>query len=375
MHNIGRRWFHFPKLHKEVQELYFNLLLRKVAFSMIGIFIPAYLLSLGFDLTQVTLYLIGIFLTWIIVTMAGLSIVSRIGYKKSIMISYFFLFIKFTILYFLSYFPIPLTLMAIVSGISYSFYWLAFNSLFTSYSKKQQQGKEFAYLVALNRMSGIVGPLIGAAILVRFGGIVPLLITVTVLLGLSLVPLFWTVDIKPKKHSWQRFVLSEERIFLYALSQGAVHAVIYEIFPLFIFLNLAGFESLGYMASLTALASAFIGVVMGKLIDKGQRDYFKVGVVATSALLVLLYFIPPGISTFVISFFLGLASTPVFIALDTYLFQRSRKMPVIGNAMREFFLKLGTMVTLSLFLVLNFSFELTFLAVAVLALPLLVLKT
>ena len=87
MHNIHNILHFLTKtlgIKKELKELYLNIVLHILAISLIGIFIPIYLLDIGFDLNAVLYF----FLVYWFFFMAGAplvgKLVSRIGTKYTI---------------------------------------------------------------------------------------------------------------------------------------------------------------------------------------------------------------------------------------------------------------------------------------------------
>jgi len=346
-----------------------------MAFSLIGIFIPAFLLNLGYDLTQIILWAVGLYISWIIASFIVPYVTMALGYKKTILWRSLLVFAFFLILYNLQFSKLPLYSFSIITGLMWAFYWTPMNAFFASHADSKHEGVEIGFIMLIARVAGIVGPLIGAFILSSLGGLSVLLVVASIIFATSLVPLLWSKDQKPKSLNWNKFVATEQVHFLFLVFEGTLYIGLGFFLPLYVFLEFGGFGSVGVVGALFALASAIVGLVVGKWFDSGHKDVFKIGVVLTSILSVLLFATQAGVVTFILIFLIGISSSPIHVAITTHYFQRSRKLPVIGIAMREVFLCIGRLIPLGIFLATGLSFKIIFLSVGILSLPLLFLKT
>ena len=86
---------HLPKAHihdlfvryfsnKELDELYISFFFKSFAEAMISIFIPIYLLTLGFNIVDVMVYYLVYYIALIIAMFPGMWFSSRLGIKKTI---------------------------------------------------------------------------------------------------------------------------------------------------------------------------------------------------------------------------------------------------------------------------------------------------
>ena len=75
--------FHFFK-NKELNELYLSIAVRSFALSVIGIFIPIYLLQQGIPLAQVLIFFAIVTGTMTVCTLPVAKLASRFGFKHLI---------------------------------------------------------------------------------------------------------------------------------------------------------------------------------------------------------------------------------------------------------------------------------------------------
>jgi MFS family permease len=116
--------FNFIDLKSELHELYINMALRTFARSLISIFIPLYLLGLGFDFF-IAIGFYGVFaITHAIMGFPAAWLSSKIGLKHLILSSFPFMIIFFLLLYSInsSSTGIGVLLIGIFGGIGSAFF-------------------------------------------------------------------------------------------------------------------------------------------------------------------------------------------------------------------------------------------------------------
>jgi hypothetical protein len=78
-------------LDKEINEIYSYEVLRTFGMDLIGLFIPIYIISQGFGFQYALGFLVVEELTSILLSLPASRLISRIGFKHSLILSYFFL--------------------------------------------------------------------------------------------------------------------------------------------------------------------------------------------------------------------------------------------------------------------------------------------
>ena len=83
LHKINR----LIKLKSELSEIYLNQVIQTFAVSLIGIFIPIYLLEIGFDLIMVFNYYLIFSVCIIVLSVLPIRLSNKIGLKHTIFLS------------------------------------------------------------------------------------------------------------------------------------------------------------------------------------------------------------------------------------------------------------------------------------------------
>ena len=110
---------------KPINAVYAMHSINGLAGSFIGIFIPIYLLQLGNSLSSVFIYYLVYAVAILLFFFIAGMVANKIGIKKTILLSYLFLFVYLWLLYNLDKGWISIYMVAIVYGVHVAFYWFA----------------------------------------------------------------------------------------------------------------------------------------------------------------------------------------------------------------------------------------------------------
>ncbi|NYZ79879.1 hypothetical protein H0N95_01355, partial [Candidatus Micrarchaeota archaeon] len=142
---MNHNGFHLPNFREEMTELYANRVVRYFGMSLVYVFIPVYLLSLGFSFQQAVLYIILKRLFMAMTVPLAIYSDGRVGIKRTALISAFVL--SAFLLYLYSEFSVSLTsivILGLLEGLDMSLYWVPMNIDFGLASKKGKRGEETA---------------------------------------------------------------------------------------------------------------------------------------------------------------------------------------------------------------------------------------
>src|SRR6187455_384808 len=89
MHKANYLHYFSHQVNREVKEVYWQTLLSNLALSLVFIFEPIYLYTLGYSLIRIMWFYVVVYGAYVILIGFGAKITSRIGYKHSILISNF----------------------------------------------------------------------------------------------------------------------------------------------------------------------------------------------------------------------------------------------------------------------------------------------
>ena len=264
-------WRFFP--HKELTQIYVSAALRSFAISLITLFVPLYLhIELGYSM-QATLQFF-IFYSGILALCTPLAakFSSKFGLKHSILLSVP-LYLGFILsLYLLPIWNFPLPLVAALLGSSVSFYWVGMHLVFHHASDKKHRGEEFGKRESISILATMLGPLIGG-LLNKFAGFRIVFVLVSLVLLLSALFLFLSKENYINYHFTFRSLFDRNhwQYPLVFMARGMRTMANGVIWPLFIFVILNDYLSLGFVGFLLSGLSAVLVFIMGKFSDHTSK--------------------------------------------------------------------------------------------------------
>jgi YQGE family putative transporter len=347
------RLFHIGKKNEnELKEVYLNLAIRSFAISLINIFVPVYLLVLGFSLQEVLIYIIVIFASAGIFAGPSGEICSRIGLKHTMLIS-----IPLYALYLILLASITpgnqfVYGLAVLNGIAASLYWVPLNSDFAKFSDRKHIGMETGILSLAPAVGSVMGPIIGGLI-IAFLGFMPLAIVTTTMLFLSLIPVFTTGDYKSSlSYDWKKLFKENVEFFDSFVAQGILTTLDFAVIPLYIFFLTTDFVSLGGIKSVTMLGAFIFMILIGWLSDKIKKPkMLSLGAILQTIVAALFLFSGNLFYVFFVFFIwtisVTLANIP-FFGMVCYKAKKTSKTEFM--VMREVGLSVGRIIGFSVFL-------------------------
>ena len=368
MHHFN---FHIEKivhLKDKLGLIYKHLILQVFALSMVGIFIPIYLLTIGFSLTQV---LVLFLVEW---TVFGLFsplyalIISRVGLKEIIILRTVLLPILLLLLHLLKFSAFlqkHVYLIVIPLAITAALHTMSIQSLFGKHMGSKKHGAKTAKLVALPGLFSILAPVIGGLVAGIFG-FGALFFLASIMLIVSLIPILvfkenvdhpsfnFLVFHKLKKYTKDMFMI---------ITIGFSGFVFMGILPIALYLTIGNVCSLGLLFGLFSLVSALLIIFTGKLSDRiGIRNVFRIGILGVALVLCLMGYY------FGTMIFVGLAIVSGFFApfrgvpFETYLYNEARKNKSILEflAFKEFSFFIGRALFLVVIILLGSRLDLAY---------------
>ncbi|MDP6642237.1 MAG: hypothetical protein QGF74_02575, partial [Candidatus Nanoarchaeia archaeon] len=176
---------------------YLAISIRSLVLSMVGMFIPIYILTLGYSFNELIIFYLYIMLfRTLLVPFMG-KLLPIIGVKYSIIIHFPLLVILYLTLFSSSTFGVSIYWSLIPYILSMVTFWSAFHTDFINSSDKKNRGHEVGFLWASNLGLRALGPIIAALILTFFNFDV-LFIVVSIITLIAIVPLYRSKEIYPK---------------------------------------------------------------------------------------------------------------------------------------------------------------------------------
>ncbi|RLG18871.1 hypothetical protein DRN75_00650 [Nanoarchaeota archaeon] len=354
------------------REIYLVNSLRSFALSLVGLFIPVYLLNVGFSLFYVLFFLVVSSLTVVLSGVGVAYLSANIGFKRTIMISSIFSVLELVGLVFIE--PFMLIPLAVLDGLSVVFFWTPLSAMFAVASDPKKEAEQTSYLLILPSLLSSAAPFIGGVIITLLGFDLLYMIAVLILIaGTSIM--FIGKDYKerqPKlKFVWSRKTV---RFAPYFFLQGIMFRSLSVLVPLYFYLMVLNYEDLGSLGTLMSVGGVLFSYIVGKLSDRlGYAKVVKVGAVVIAGLWFLLTIASASIDVALVSSLLStvfvMNSIPVFAVVSKH----PGKHPAEFMAFRSMMINLGKL-TAVLYLVFTGNFRHLFILSAIVSLLFLAFK-
>ncbi|MCK5416606.1 MFS transporter [Candidatus Parcubacteria bacterium] len=304
------------------------------AFSLIGIFIPIYLITLGYSVQIAILYYIFHYSFLLFFSFFVLTIARKIGLIQTITLRLPFLFTYLIFLYLLESTQIPIIIIAFFSGLESALYWIPSHIIFSRNTSSENIGTQTGKLFALPQIAGIFGPFIGGFTAVTFG-FKPLLAIVFLFILLSIIPLlilknknknFYNKPNKLKLSTSKKLFKNYKKYFFLEIFDNMAEEVGAIIWPIFVFQNLNSIQSVGYVGTITGLCGAIFTLLIGKFSDKfNKKKLIKIA----SLLLIfnwsVMYFANNALLIYIFTIFSGFFFTLLVVPYSAIFYRISHK--------------------------------------------------
>jgi len=291
-----RDFFYERGWKREIKELYLSLGILRLAIAMVAVFEPIYLFNVFGSIPWLLFYLGLLFLALFFIYPLGGKFVCRFGFEHSFAFSIPAVFLYFVVINLLAkslWFLAPLFVLSIIYKI---LFWPATHSNLAHYGDQQKRGHQYGLFSGVIRATRIVGPLLGGLVLYFFSFKVLFVVAATISF-LAIFPMFSTKEefasgFFPYKKCFLRirdaYRPYKRKFFLSFLGFGE-EIVSIMLWPLFIFLVVRNYASLGGIVSISSLFALFFSLYIGKMVDKRDKRGKKTILSFGTALYALLW--------------------------------------------------------------------------------------
>ncbi|MEK7452732.1 MAG: hypothetical protein AAB614_00690 [Patescibacteria group bacterium] len=248
--------------NKEMNEMYLSVFLMSIAQGLVAIFVPIYLYSLHYSISEILFYYFLISAYFLILTPFLIKIISKIGVKHSIGISIPFHIIYFLGLNIIESLPLLFYILPAILSSSLIFHNIGYHLNYMEHSDSERTEKEVSILIILPVIASIASPFIGGFIAFVFGYSYIYIIG-SIILSLSIMPLFVTKDQKEKinfkTNEIFKNVIKKENKFLTTsfMAYAATSTIGIVIWPLFLTTLNISTKIIGFIISVTAISTLF----------------------------------------------------------------------------------------------------------------------
>ncbi len=302
----------------ELSELYVSIMLRSFSINMTGIFIPLYLLGLGYSVTEVMM-VIAWYFTFRVAFSDLLSAytVAKIGPKHSMLIGFGLLTVATSMFLTLPHIMWPLFILGGALGTSVSFFFIPFNVDFSKVKHSAHGGKELGWVTIMDKLGQTLGPITGGIIATLFGNASYIFLAATILLIISVFVLMRTAEPVRINQKLDFKSLKADNLlpdFLSVAGIGIENTVSMFLWPLFlgvfILVGSTAYIKLGVLASVSIIAAILAAYTIGKLIDSRQgRPLLRYSASINAAV----HLIRPFITNYPAAFALNVANDTVTV--------------------------------------------------------------
>lgn len=369
--------YHYEKMYKlfytDFWQFELSIWLHVFARSMISVFIPIFLLKMGYTISHVMLYYfifnvfdfpLNFFAKWL---------TQKIGARRVIILGSMSSVIFFFLLYFLSFNNWPLLIaMAFFAALYDTLYWVSHIYYFMKCDKNDRNiSKGVSFLYIVKRIAGILAPLLGALILIFLNQRVLILVSITFLI-LSIWPLFKIKHTKDKptgKPTKMRDFFKGWSGIKEYLIQGifSFHNVAEGvIWPIFIFTLFKTFESVAFIPIIVSISTVSFIYFTGKIKKENRTKIMALGSLLITIIWMLRLIIDNNIFYYVSIFLIGLFSVLVTLPLDSSLFEKGEKKDALASsAYRNIFSMFPRIFFYGFLFILLDIFKVSFLSAAI----------
>jgi len=317
--------------NRELDELFAMIAIRTFATSMIGIFIPIYLLTKGFSLQNIFIFYLINYLVYTITSIPAAHINAKIGFKNSILLSIPFLITFFILLTGISTTNTPLWLIAIISGIHNSLFWISYHTDFTLVSSGENCSKQVGTVNILTQIGRALGPLIGG-ILITTQGFSTTLIIINILIAVSTIPLFFSKNNYSKIKINTKQALSNRSFKeLTAFAAFGMETNIAKvIWPLAIYLLIvSNLETIGLITSISFILSIFVTLTISKIPTSKRQLTLKTGAIFNAIIWVAKTMISTVFQVFAVDITQSITNKAATLSFEAETYDLARKQKVL----------------------------------------------
>lgn len=281
----------------ELSEIYISMMIRSLATSMVGIFIPVYLYRLGHSLPAITSVFGCYFSVRVLLDLVAAHTTARIGPKHTLVVGQLLQIATSALFLTLPIFDWPLPLLGIFWGGAASFFFVPFHINFSKVKHRLHGGKEVSYEQIMEKIGFALGPAVGGIVAVLFGARYIFLVSAIMLVA-GLWPLFRTAESTQLKQKLDFAGLPFKKIkhlipsYIGLNVENTLCLMLWPLFlGMFILTGEDVFVGVGTMASISVFAAIVAAHAIGKTVDNRQgRPLLRYSAVANSLVYIVRIF-------------------------------------------------------------------------------------
>ncbi len=267
--------FFIIRPRRELKEFYVFSILFSFASALITVFEPVFFYTQGISLSLISLYYALHYTLYLFALPLGGKFAAKFGWERSLSLAMPVFVVYFVALAWLPNYPWFFWWIWVLLTIFKIFYWPAAHAELTRFSEGRNRGTELAWMYAIARGVGIIGPMVGGVIATVFG--FPSLFILAAAVSLMAVfPLLRTKEkFRVQKFTyvavWKVIFSKRYRRMVMTMLGWAEDLVVMVYWPLFIFIVMGSIDKLGYVVSFNVLLMTLFGFFIGEVSDRCSR--------------------------------------------------------------------------------------------------------
>jgi len=335
-----RHRLHRLASHPDLHFFELAIWLHTLARSLISVFVPILLLTIGYPLGTVIVYYLIYNVIDVPLNFVAAGLIRRTGARNVLILG-----TLATIAFFALLGGLPpgdwvlLVTLAILAAVYDTCFWVAHIYLFNEANRDgMDTGETVGALEAIRHLAAVAGPAVGALVLL-VGGKVPLVATSIAIFVLSIVPLFKLKHIRniprEKMVSFREFFKDgrERRNYLSLMLFGIHSETEGVLWPIFIFALFGTFKAVAAVPIIVALTTVVFSYTVGKFTKKYQARMIAVGSILIMCMWILRLTVHDTLIYYATVFLVGLFSLLVSIPVDGAVTARGVEMGSLAASM------------------------------------------
>ncbi len=261
----GMRFFD----NSDINRTYVHASLQMLADTVGGVFVFAYLLKAGFGVPVVCATMAAWTLTRLGIRQLVVPAVLRFGLRRCLVFGTLVDALGFLILSQIEHPSFVLVGYVLIAALGSCFYWSCFHTTIAILGDAEKRGAQESLKQALSALIGIVGPLLGAFLFVRFGSFTAFVVA-AILQALSVLTLFGIKNLQIARDATIERDAAKNVWWIY-YADGLRAAANFYIWMVALFVVLGqNFSSYGLVLALGGVIGAIMSLAVGQLIDLGH---------------------------------------------------------------------------------------------------------
>lgn len=354
---------------QQLKMIYLMHSIQCLALSTVSIFVPTYLLTLGYSLEQVIKFFVFYYVCILLFAFVAAFLSSKIGLYHTLFFRIPLVLIFILLLYYLPEYKFSIYFIAFFGGVEEVIYWVPLHIIFAKNTKDGQVGGSTSQLLAWPKVLSIFGPFIGGLFLATFG-FRYLFLFILIVLIISILPILSVKKLAIKEEkprldfsSWGEIFRANQKYFFSEVADNIGRTVEGIIWPVFIFLTLKSIIAVGSVGTLLLLGETILIFTVGRYSDKyDKRKLIKIGALLLAMAWLLRYFIKDEMAIYVITLLFGFLSAFYTVSFCSNFYSLSKSHKLIDFfLLREVFVDLSRIVLMLFCLLIVDNINLSFL--------------